>query len=150
MRKILILVALMFGAHISIAQGPMKWAFSTKKISEKVFDVHFTAAIDTGWFMYSQFNPKMGGPTPTTFKFMDNPDFIIDKEKLKEDGVMEEKYDSAFSMELKYYRSKVDFVKRITLKEAAKTSVSGTVTFMGCNEQMCLPPQEVEFKIELK
>lgn len=147
MKKIYSIVALIFLCQISFAQQPIKWTFSSKKINEKAYDLQMLATIEQGWFIYSQFNPKMGGPTPTTFKFDEAP--YVDKEKLKENGVIEEKFDSAFNMELKFYRNKVNFVKRITLKGTDNISIKGTVTFMGCNAEMCLPPQEVEFSIPL-
>lgn len=134
----------------AFAQEPIKWSFSANKVSEKVYSVNFTAIMDKGWYMYSQFNPAMDGPTPLTFKFVNNPDVTIDKDKLKEDGVIEEKFDSAFGMELKFYRNKVNFIKEIVLIGATKTNIRGTITFMGCNEEMCLPPQKVEFNIKVK
>jgi DsbC/DsbD-like thiol-disulfide interchange protein len=48
-----------------------------------------------------------------------------------------------------YYEKTVDFVQVVKVKGKAKTSLTGKVEFMVCNDEKCLPPSEVPFTINL-
>ena len=68
---------------------------------------------------------------------------------IKEVGKMVKKYEEAFKSEVRYYAQSVDFVQVVKVKSTAKTSLAGTVEFMVCNDRECLPPSEVQFKVNL-
>jgi thiol:disulfide interchange protein DsbD len=58
-----------------------------------------------------------------------------------------QKYDETFEATLDFFETKVVFVQQV---KANKDSVlEGTVTFMVCNETMCLPPVDKQFKITI-
>jgi len=59
-------------------------------------------------------------------------------------------HDQYFNVDVKYFNNKVDFVQTVTLKADAKTSVSGTVEYMVCNDEECLPPKKVPFDLKLQ
>ena len=48
-----------------------------------------------------------------------------------------------------YFSNEVQFVKRITVKGNVKTNVAGTIEFMVCNDNKCLPPTKQSFDIKL-
>jgi hypothetical protein len=50
---------------------------------------------------------------------------------------------------VKYYSDKVEFTQTIIVKGKAKTNVSGTVEYMVCNDERCLPPNVKSFDIKL-
>ncbi|HMJ46329.1 MAG TPA: protein-disulfide reductase DsbD domain-containing protein, partial [Ferruginibacter sp.] len=85
----------------------------------------------------------------TSIHFSKNPLTVLDG-KIKEVGAMKKKHEKVFNVDVHYYKDKVDFVQVVKLKTNAKTSVSGTVEFMVCDEEQCLPPEEVPFKIKLQ
>ncbi len=58
------------GASAQIT-NPVKWQYSSKKISDKVYEVRMTAMIDKGWHLYAQDAGE--GPEPTTVSFEKNP-----------------------------------------------------------------------------
>jgi hypothetical protein len=71
--------------------------------------------------------------------------------KVKEIGALHKVPEPAFGVDVWYYKDKVDFVQIVKLKKpGVKTSLSGTVEFMACDESQCLPPEEIPFEIELK
>lgn len=127
-------------------ENPVKWSYSAKKISAKVYDIYVTAAIDPKWHMYAQEAGE--GPEPTTFMFSKNPLVKLDG-KVKEEGKLEKQYDENFKSVLKYYSNKVSFVQRVTLKSTAATVVKGTVSYMVCNDRKCLPPKEIPFTVKV-
>lgn len=71
------------------------------------------------------------------------------KGAVKEDGKMITKHETVFGVEVKYFDGKVDFVQKIKMKNSAKTSVIGTVTFIVCNDEQCLLPATQKFRVPL-
>lgn len=129
-------------------QNPVKWSFASKKINASTYEVYLTAQIDEGWHVYSQTTPD-GGPIPTSIEYTKNPLLTIDG-NAKEVGKLEQKHEPLFGVDVKQFSDKVVFVQRVKVKGNAKTSLSGTVAFMSCNDRECLPPKSQKFTIALK
>lgn len=134
-----------FSAQAQISE-PVKWTYSAKKVSEKVYDIYITAILDKTWHLYSQDAGE--GPEPTSFTFVNNPIVKLDGD-VKEVGTLEKAFDPNFNSVLKFYSNKVDFVQRVKLKTSANTIFKGSVTFMVCNDKKCLPPRQVPFTVNL-
>ena len=143
-----ILMLLMFGGNICFAQieNPVQWEFTSKKISEKVYELYATATIENKWHVYSQQAGE--GPEPTSLKFSVNP-LVVLNGKVREEGKMEKVYDPNFKSTLQFYSNKVSFVQKIKLKSAVATVVKGSLTYMVCNDKKCLPPKEIPFSIKV-
>lgn len=149
MRKALfsLLIVIPFMGFAQI-QDPVKWSFTSKKISTDTYEVHLAATIQPGWHIYSQTTPE-GGPIPTAISFSKNPLLTLSG-TAKEVGKLEQHNEPLFGVEVKQYSNKVDFVQSVQLKSNAKTNVSGSVEFMVCNNKQCLPPKTVEFSVSIK
>jgi len=124
----------------------VNWTYSAKKVADKTYEIHMTASIGAGWHMYSQNTGE--GPVPTTFKFNKNP-LVAFNNSPKEVGKMIKKYEDAFKSQVRYYENTVDFVQMVKVKSNAKTAVAGSVEFMVCNDHECLPPADVDFKVNV-
>ena len=148
MKKIVFACIIMINAFASQAQmlNPVKWSYTAKKISDKLYEIHITAMLDKKWHIYAQDAGE--GPEPTTFTFNINPLVKLDG-KVKEVGTLEKTYDPNFKSTLKYYANKVDFVQKVKLKSSASTLVKGMVSYMVCDDKKCLPPKEVPFSVKL-
>ncbi|PWT87458.1 MAG: hypothetical protein C5B54_12320 [Acidobacteria bacterium] len=149
MKKLFVFIVsslLLFTLH---AQNPVSWNFSSKKVSDKTFEVHLTADIQSGWHLYSQNQPDDAIAIPTSVKFNNNP-LLQPDGKIKEVGKMEKFNDKTLGVSANQYSETVDFVQLVKLKSTAKTNVSGTVQFQTCNDKKCLPPKTVPFNIALK
>lgn len=145
---LVLLLITLFGFNLqSAAQDPVKWDFSSKKIDAKTFEIRLTATLEEDWHTYSQTTPD-GGPLPTRIDFVNNP-LIILNGSAKEMGKLEEHFEPLFGVSVKQYSSKITFVQQVKLKAAVKTVVNGTVTFMVCNDQECMPPKKQAFSIKL-
>ena len=70
--------------------------------------------------------------------------------KAKEIGKKEMYQDKAAGIKQYQYGDKVDFVQVINLKLAVKTSISGTITYQTCTNEMCLPPKTITFTVPLQ
>jgi thiol:disulfide interchange protein DsbD len=77
MKRILILAVAVLFAFSSKAQGtPYSWTYTSKKISDNTYELHFRVDLNSPWHTYSQFTPD-GGPVPTKFSFTKNPLYIL-------------------------------------------------------------------------
>ncbi len=154
MKYLLTFVALFLsiGANAQFAdpnakiEDPVRWSYRSEKISDAEFDLVITANIEKGWHVYSQFI-KEGGPIPTSFKFTPSKSYKL-KGTVIELPKAVSAFDKNFDMQIAWHKEKVDFRQRIVLN-VPNTTVSGMLEFMVCNDQKCLPPAEVEFKIQV-
>lgn len=128
-------------------EKPVEWSYGSEKISDKEFNLIITAKIENGWHVYSQFIGE-GGPIPTSFKFQPSPSYTL-KGKVTESPKAISAFDKNFDMQIAWHKDQVVFKQRIILNEP-KAVISGLLEFMVCNDEKCLPPEEVEFKIEVK
>jgi hypothetical protein len=150
MKKVLILSVLLaaFVHSFSQIQTPVKWTYSTKKISATMYEVHLTANISGKWHIYSQTTPD-GGPVPTSIKFSNNP-LVVFQGRAKEVGKLQQKHEPLFGVDVKQFAGKVDFVQTVKLKTPVKTNIAGSIEFMVCDDTQCLPPSTQKFSIALK
>lgn len=134
-----------------MAQSKTKvnWTYTAKKLADKKYELRLTATIQNGYHMYSQNLDKDAIALPTTIKFNKNP-LLLMQGKIKEQGKLIAEYDEAIQSKTKYYKDKVEFVQVVTLKNNTKTSVSGEVQFMVCDDNACLPPSKIPFTIAIQ
>jgi thiol:disulfide interchange protein DsbD len=145
---LLFVTGLLFSFSLSAQSSKqVQWNYTVKKIADKTYEVHLAATIGGDYHLYSQ-DPGGEGPLPTTFTFSPNP-LIQLSGKVKESGKVISVYESAWKHNVKYFEKGVDFVQVLKLKTNAKTNLSGKVEFIVCDEKQCLPPSEVEIKVNV-
>lgn len=129
------------------AQNPVKWSFSAKDAGNCQVDLIFTATIEDGWYTYSQFLESEDGPVPTSLTFQQDPNFKL-LGKAKESGEIIKVYDKVFDMNLTKFKHKAILTQRVELKDPSKP-ITGYLGFMVCNDEMCLPPKDVDFSFKI-
>ena len=127
--------------------NPVHWTAQVKKVDVSHYDIVFTAKLDTGWELYSQFLENDQGPLPTTFIFQRNESYnrvgIV-----KESWVNKKKvYDKMFDMTVVKYSKSAVFTQRVKANSSGKALVM--IEYMSCRATSCLPPRYVEFEIDL-
>lgn len=122
--------------------NPVSFDYSLVKKGTDMYEVHVKASIQPKWHIYSVKNPE-GGAVATEIKFNDAT--LIGA--VKEVGKMKTVFEKEFQLNQKYFENAVDFVQTIKLKHGSK--VTGTISYMVCNDKQCLPPKDVEFKIKM-
>lgn len=126
---------------------PIKWSFDHKHDGNEV-DLIFTATMDQGWHLYDTFLPE-GGPIATEFVF-DDPSLFELVGELQKNPEPVEKFDNIFMLNLRFFSDVAVFTQKIKLKTDQAITISGHVTFMGCDDEMCLPPNEIDFSFAMK
>jgi thiol:disulfide interchange protein DsbD len=140
---VLILFALQSKSQIL---QPVKWSYAAKKTSATEAVVFIKATIDAGWHVYSQF-VKDGGPVKTTIDFTPSDTFTLVGKTTEPQPII--RMEKAFGMEVGFFEKSVIFQQKIKLK-ARQVTVSGKLEYMTCNDQKCLPPDDIDFSIPVK
>lgn len=150
MKHFSLLFFIVISAHALAQSGSAKqvnWTTSAKKLAENLYEVKLSAEIKGDYHMYAQ-AAGVEGPVPTVFTFTTNP-LVSMNGNVKEVGKLIKKFESAWEGNVNYYEKKVEFVQQVKLKGKVKTNLAGKVEFMVCNENQCLPPAEVDFKVPI-
>lgn len=129
-------------------KNPVSWDYAAKKKTADTYEVTLTATVENTWHIYSQ-NTGKGGPVPTTISFKANP-LVTKIGSVKEQGKLEKNFDKLFNTNVLYYADKVVFVQTVKVKGNVKTSISGTVEYMVCDDSQCLPPVKKSFDLKLQ
>lgn len=123
-------------------QKPAHFTVQQKQVSPTEVDLIFSAKIDAGWHVYST-NLPADGPTSTTLH-IEKAEGVTPVGKLTARGKELNVFDKAFEMKLRYFENSVSFIQRY--KITAKTyTIKGYLEYGTCNDEMCMPPMQVEF-----
>ena len=150
MKLILYTTLILITGCTAMAQmpDPIKWTYTAKKIADKTFEVHITAAVQNTWHLYSQNQPADAINQPTEILFKKNP-LIAFNGAVKEVGKMQLFKDEKLKISANQYAGKVDFIQIVKLKSNSKTSVVGSVEYQTCDDKKCLPPKKIDFSVAL-
>ena len=150
MKKINLLIAfLVFAVSGTFAQvvNPVKWSVGFKKLPNNEAVILLKANVEQGWHIYG-LNVPSGGPISTSFTFTPaNGAKISGKPAAKEPKT---KFEDVFKMNVPYYNGEVVFQQKVKLANNKPTTVKGVATFMACDKERCLPPDEYEFAVTIK
>lgn len=123
-------------------QDPVHFSVSQKKVAENIVEVVFSGKIDAGWHVYSTGLPAEG-PISATIT-TETADGAKADGKLGHRGKEVNQYDNMFGMNLRYFENSVRFVQKY--KITGKTyHIKGYLEYGACNDEMCMPPTQVEF-----
>lgn len=142
MRIPIIVLFFIFFSLSGIAQSKIQWTY-TYNSEGKTIDIQ--ANIAEGWHLYSQHVDNQIGPVPTSFTFEDNASIKLIGKVTEPTPI--QKYDENFEAMLDFFEGKVVFTQRLSVKD--DTTLKGVVTYMLCNDTMCLPPVDEQFTITI-
>ena len=146
MRILFSVLIVLFGHFSSIVQilNPVKWDITQESLGNDEFNLIYTATIDKGWTVYSQFTNDEG-PVPTSITF-DNPEVVELMGDAKEEGKRKEGFDKVFELDvIKFLADKpFEITQKVKVIDYNKPLV-GYLTFMTCDANKCLPPVDIDF-----
>lgn len=121
---------------------PVLWQVDVTQLENQEYQVTFTAEMDEGWSLYSQYTED-NGPIPTTFITGEG-----ESEKViqfQEEGDLKEGMDPQFGVIVK----KFDHGPiRFTTTVSGKDNWKGYIDYMSCDDSRCIPlntPFEIRF-----
>ena len=146
MKKISLVFALIFFASIAMyAQKPIKWRTSVKMINTTEGVITMKAIIQQGWHLYGTSIPS-GGPKATSFNFSSSVRIKLVGE-VTPSYMPKNVFDKSFNINLNWWDKTVTFTQKFKLTNKANAKVVGAITYMGCNDQTCLPPSTQSINI---
>ena len=151
MKKLISSIMLALIALVTQAQilTPVKWKI---KLDDKggapEKEIVFTATADKGWHLYDMNLPE-GGPVSTSFTFetLNGAELIGQPVPSVKPTTV---YDEQFAMNLRWYPGTVSFTQKLKVTDPAKFKAEGEVEFMACNDETCLPPDQIPFSFDKK
>ncbi|TNE27880.1 MAG: DUF255 domain-containing protein [Bacteroidetes bacterium] len=124
---------------------PVDWKTSVEYRKDGKVDLCMVAVIEDHWHIYA-LELDEGGPIPTEFIIEESPKFTKIG-SIKEPTPIEE-FDPNFDMQVRYHGDGVKFVQTVEISE--DVIIKGNVYFMVCNDEMCLPPEQVDFEFDVR
>ena len=128
--------------------SPVKWVTTHEQTADGEFNLIFTAAIDDGWSIYSQYLESDDGPVRTTFEFEKEAGYNLVGKNV-ETGDKKEGFDELFDMNVIKFYNKAIFTQKIKITDYSKPII-GYFEFMTCDATKCLPPDMVDFEFTLE
>lgn len=94
-------------------------------------------------------NLPEGGPVSTSFTFetLNGAELIGQPVPSVKPTTV---YDEQFAMNLRWYPGTVSFTQKLKVTDPAKFKAEGEVEFMACNDETCLPPDQIPFSFDKK
>lgn len=149
-RKLLLLLTIL--PSLSFAQGvfssasPVMWDFSVTAPEAGTYRIRATAVLQPGFHIWALDAGGDGSLIATSFTMIDlQQGTWVGEWTESKDPVIEtlEFIEGA----IRWHEQKVTFYRDI--KAPAGSEVKGSVVFQTCNDQMCFPPEDLEFELEL-
>ena len=147
MNKLFFFLLLISNFSFGQILDPVSWDYSKRVLNENEVELHFTAKIDKGWYLYSQTLPEGADAFPTTFTFIPDERYELIASVIEPNPI--EKFDPNFEMILPYFKDEVKFIQKIKINSENSFELNGEISFMTCDNSQCVfPPQEIfSFKI---
>lgn len=148
MKSVLFFFFLSLGLMVNAQEmKPVTWSGSIcADCDQSAILLH--ADIEEGWHLYSQNLPSDEGPVPTSF----STEVLKGDVQLSNDvseGEAHKAYDQNFMMDVFYFGENADFEIPYQKNDEEAAVVEITVTFMVCNDEMCLPPKDEKIQVTL-
>ncbi|MFT6922013.1 MAG: hypothetical protein ACJA1C_001011 [Crocinitomicaceae bacterium] len=142
MKGIVLIISILLSA-VAFGQEKITWSFS---FDQELSAITIDADIEEGWHLYSQVLNNEFGPIPTKFEYVTNESYKLVGGTVEPQPIKE--YDENFEGDMSFFKDNVSFVQKVENTNAS--SIEGVVTFMVCNDEMCMPPVDLEFSITIK
>lgn len=149
--SIFALAIIVFGVKAQTnAEAPIRWQITVKMLSATEGTATFKARLQPGWHLYGLQMPK-NGPKATVIN-TDESTGIEWVTPLTPDREPLTVHDAMFGVDLQWWDTDIALRRRFKVTDKAAARVAGKITYMGCNDQTCLPPATQEFnkKVQVK
>lgn len=139
----------LLGAKAQLGRtNPVEWKITVKQIADNRFEVTGQATPEKGWHVYSAYLPENTAiPTSIT---------INETEAVKALGKITETpepvtvFDQSFQANLKWHDGTAFFSQKVEISKAGKSTITGHLEYMVCNDETCMPPDQIEFSFDVE
>ena len=140
-------IGISFFANAQDAEHPVKWKFSIEKTSKNNYTLKATAKLAAGFHIWATDPGGDGSLIPTLFEFADEEmiQWKGDWKESPEPTVQELEYVEGA---IRWHENEVVFSRSFVSENPMP--IDGSVNFQVCNAQSCFPPEDVDFKLQVK
>ena len=147
MKKILFAV---WGFFLLVAaswaqENPVKWKCSVKYLKGNEAELVIKANVGGGYHLYSQ---DAGGALPTTFNFPESGNFKLVGTASENPAPVEE--NDEFLGMVRFFAKDAEFRQKITIHTEEDFTIDATVDYQVCNDETCLPFNDIELSFNVK
>ena len=150
--RLILTLLLLFTVTFSWSQigtsNPVDWKISIKKLADNQYEIVGEATPNSGWHVYSAFLPE-NTAIPTSITINATPG-VKTSGAITEKPTPETHFDESFKAELKWHSKKATFSQKIELTQPGKVNITGYVEYMACNDETCMPPDQIEFNFTVE
>lgn len=148
MKRISLIFALILFSVVSMsAQKPIKWRSSVKMTSKTEGVITIRAIIQQGWHLYGT-NLPQGGPKATKFDFSSSKGIEL-VGQVTPSVNPKTVFDKSFGMNLNWWEQSLTFTQKFKVTDKSIAKIIGSVSYMGCNDETCLPPATQAIKLSV-
>ena len=133
----------MLGASICFGQNHVTWELG---FDHERSIIQVKGEIEEGWHLYSSMTPREAGPIPVEIETKKSKGFRA-KDQFVEKYDAVKYFDVNFDSDVFIFEQNYLAEQNIKLKKNCSANI--TVTYMVCNEEMCLPPIDEVLSIKL-
>lgn len=126
----------------------VKWSSAIKYVSTDSLEITFHVELAPGWAIYSQYQQGTG-PLPTSINVSNVPQVTFSEQS----GFGSDGYDPIWDLPIKKFINEVSFISSpfiLPSEQPTINSVKGHYEFMICDSMQCLPPEWVDFEIQIQ
>lgn len=159
MKIVLSSLLLIFSTIMAYAQAPfgmqdteippISWHANARLTADNEGIITITADIADQWHLYGMEMPE-NGPKPTKFTFDVAKGWTL-QGKLTVDKAPVKRFDPLCDAEVQFWEGTVVFKQKFKLtgNKPVPQNVTFSISYMGCNDQTCLPPATQKFNIRI-
>lgn len=137
------------GSVFGQTDHPISYEVSINRISDTKAEVVLSMTMKKGWHVYAAHLDSLSSPLPTEGYWNDSAAEYTMVGNLLEPEPHED-YDPNFDETLKWHEEKVIFRQQFIINVREDFSIKGEMSFMACNNTMCLPPEYVTIDLSVK
>lgn len=131
------------------AEDPVSWTFIAKKLAEDRYYVKMIGSLSEGWTTYSKDVDPTIGPIPTEFVVRQDEGITPLGTPTETADHLKKAYDKVWDADItKIIGGQVVYQQEVTVADAEK--ITGFVYYQTCDDEMCFPPKEVPFELDLR
>ena len=146
--RLLLLSLLLAVQAVAQPVQPVSWKAEAVQVEGNTYEIRATGTISGNWHIYDLTDYGYSGPNGTIFTVEAG-----DKVKLIGDPYIVSEvhrgFDDVFGIEIGTCESPVVIAQKVELLQGNKVSVPVTVEWQACNDQNCIPPDDVTLEVTL-
>ena len=127
---------------------PVDWRFFVDEETDTTAVLVAEATLEPEWHIYSMYLESDMGPVPTSLTFEESNGFELAGKAMEGEPVI--MYDPNFDMDLGFFSDKAQFKQKIRKLTDEPVKITGYITFMVCDDEKCLPPDDIDFSFAIE